>query len=208
MENELRKSGIDCLGDISFGKHICAFYKSKGELKEIVLPFIKSGLENNEACIWVLSENITADEAVRLLEEKTSDVSALIDKGQLKIFDDFYTTCGFDVEGIIGFWEKMESEALKQGYDGLRVTGSANFIKEYQWPDLCDYERDVNKLISQRNMIAMCTYSIDMVGVPEVLAVSANHEILISNKNNKCDMFHAKEKESIIGYFNRVTRTT
>jgi hypothetical protein len=48
---ELRKSGIDIVGDIPWGTHFCHFCETKGYLLEHVIPFYKIGLEDNE--FWV-----------------------------------------------------------------------------------------------------------------------------------------------------------
>jgi MEDS: MEthanogen/methylotroph, DcmR Sensory domain len=48
MTEEPRKTGIGPLGEISWGTHFCHFYESKEDLLDVVVPFFKAGLENNE----------------------------------------------------------------------------------------------------------------------------------------------------------------
>ena len=56
MRENLRKSGIDIIGDISWGTHFCQFYQTKEDLMDILVPYFKAGLENNEFCLWVTSQ--------------------------------------------------------------------------------------------------------------------------------------------------------
>ena len=56
MNKSLRHSGIDIIGDVPWGTHFCQFYQTKEDLMDILVPFFKAGLENNEFCIWVMSE--------------------------------------------------------------------------------------------------------------------------------------------------------
>ena len=56
MQPELRRSGIEVVGDMPWGKHFCHFYNDRNDLLEILVPYFKAGLENNEFCVWVTSE--------------------------------------------------------------------------------------------------------------------------------------------------------
>ena len=52
MASEKRNSGIDLIGYIPWGTHLCQFYNSREDLIEILVPYFKARLENNERCIW------------------------------------------------------------------------------------------------------------------------------------------------------------
>ena len=56
MNEKLRKSGIDIIGDISWGTHFCQFYQTKEDLMDMLIPYFKAGLENNEFCLWITSQ--------------------------------------------------------------------------------------------------------------------------------------------------------
>jgi MEDS: MEthanogen/methylotroph, DcmR Sensory domain len=64
MTSNLRKSGIDIIGDIPWGMHICQFYQTKEDLINILVPYFKAGLENNELCIWITSQPLEREEAI------------------------------------------------------------------------------------------------------------------------------------------------
>ena len=55
-----RKSGMDFLGDIPWGTHLCQFYRTRQDLIDIAVPYLKAGLENNEFCLWVASDPLDA----------------------------------------------------------------------------------------------------------------------------------------------------
>jgi len=65
MGNKLRNSGIDIIGDISWGIHFCQFYHTKEDLIEILVPYFIAGLKSNESCVWVTSEFLNTEEANR-----------------------------------------------------------------------------------------------------------------------------------------------
>src|SRR5271165_3801768 len=60
---EIRRSGINVVGDRPWGTHFCNFYESKKDLLDMLLSFFKAGLEDNEFCMWVLSEPLSEQEA-------------------------------------------------------------------------------------------------------------------------------------------------
>jgi two-component system, sensor histidine kinase PdtaS len=64
MEDKPRKSGLGLLGNLPWSTHFCQFYQTKGDLADIIVPFLRAGLEDNDACVWVASEALTTQEAL------------------------------------------------------------------------------------------------------------------------------------------------
>ena len=48
-----RETGIDVVGDIPWGMHICLFYETEQDLFDVLAPYFKAGLENNELCMCI-----------------------------------------------------------------------------------------------------------------------------------------------------------
>jgi DcmR-like sensory protein len=53
MTSELRETGISAFGDVGWGTHFCFFYETKRDLLDILVPYFKAGLDNNEFCLLV-----------------------------------------------------------------------------------------------------------------------------------------------------------
>jgi len=58
-----RETGIGIVGTISWGTHLCQFYQTKEDLIDILVPYFKAGLENNEFCMWITSEPLRVNDA-------------------------------------------------------------------------------------------------------------------------------------------------
>lgn len=58
---QLRNSGIDVIGGIPWGSHFCNFFDSREDLLEILVPYFRTGLINNEFCLWITSDPITVE---------------------------------------------------------------------------------------------------------------------------------------------------
>jgi len=72
MARSVRKIGIDVLDDVPWGTHLCQFYHTKEDLIEILVPYFKAGLENNEFCMWVTLTCPQKTEPVRVLDWRLS----------------------------------------------------------------------------------------------------------------------------------------
>jgi hypothetical protein len=53
MNKNMRTSGIDIIGDVPWETHFCKFYQTKEDLLDILVPYFKAGLENNDFLIWI-----------------------------------------------------------------------------------------------------------------------------------------------------------
>src|ERR1700676_5651289 len=91
---ELRKTGIDVLGDVPWGSHFCNFYDTKQDLLDTLVPYFKAGLENREFCILVVSSKglITVREAKRALEQAVPDLGRHLSDGHIEISKKFHGT--------------------------------------------------------------------------------------------------------------------
>src|ERR1700692_2128531 len=63
MATHLRKTGLNILGDVTWGAHLCLFHEPKEDLLDTLVPYFKAGLESNEFCVWAVSEPLTLEEA-------------------------------------------------------------------------------------------------------------------------------------------------
>ncbi len=104
IDKKTIKSGIEVLGDVRWGSHFCVFYKSKQDLIEILVPYFKAGLENNEFCMWITSEPVEVEAAKSALAKAVNNLDLLISKGQIEIIDykQWYLKSGvFDADIVL-----------------------------------------------------------------------------------------------------------
>jgi len=85
MRKNVRNSGIDIIGDVPWGTHFCQFYQTKEDLADILVPYFKAGLENNEYCLWTTSQPLEVEEAKEALRSAVSDIDFSLEKRQIEI---------------------------------------------------------------------------------------------------------------------------
>lgn len=81
----LRRTGVNVLGDMPWGSHVCIFYESKADLLDTVVPYFKAGLESNEFCLWAFSGPLTLQEAGMALSRRIPDFDGHLAVGDMEI---------------------------------------------------------------------------------------------------------------------------
>lgn len=198
MEEKTRKTGIDILGNAPWGSHFCQFYQTKEDLIDILIPYFKAGLENNEFCMWVTSKPLKVEEAKESLKKEVKDLDNYVKKGQIEILDytEWYTKSGrFESDKVLQGWIGKEREALKGGFDGLRLAGNTFWLEKRDWANFADYEAVVNDVIGKYRMLAICSYSIDKCGAFEVIDVVKNHQFTLIKREGKWDIIESSERK-------------
>ena len=194
MEEDLRKSGIEVIGDVPWGTHFCQFYRTKQDLIDILVPYFKAGLENNEFCMWITSEPLETTAARTALKRVVPDLDLYIENGQIEIMPhtEWYLLEGkFDDERVLNGWVDKLKKALERGYSGLRLTGNTFWLEKNGWQTFTDYEAKVNDVIGKYRMLAICTYCLDKCDGAAVVDVVKNHQFALIKEKGKWDIIES-----------------
>jgi PAS domain S-box-containing protein len=206
---DLRPTGIEVIGDAPWGTHCCQFYGSKEDLVDILVPYFKAGLENDELCMWVTSPPLGVREAWEALGRAVPDLDAYRKRGRIEILPhtEWYLLGGvFDQDRVLRGWvEKLEA-ALSRGCAGMRLSGDTFWLETSDWRTFTEYEAAVEAMIGQYRMLAFCTYAQQRCGVGEVADVITNHEFALvkregswqriaSHNRRRMQESHARERE-------------
>ena len=178
MKSSLRNFGIKQVGYVPWGTHLCQFYESKQDLLDVLVPYFAEGLRSNEFCMWITSPPLEVDEAKMALKKEIPNLDDCLLKGQMEIvsYNDWYLLDGkFDADRVLKGWVKKETDALKNGFEGLRLTGNTLWVERNLWKSFFDYEAAVNSVIGKYKMLALCTYSLKNTTSNDVLDVIQNH---------------------------------
>ncbi|HZK24719.1 MAG TPA: MEDS domain-containing protein [Oscillospiraceae bacterium] len=174
--NLLRKSGIPYLQDIPWGTHLCGFYQTDHDLLEIVVPYLRAGLENNEYCMWIVSGSITPSTAISVLKRLVPNFDLYQPQLEILTHDQWYLKYGdLQVGKIEAGWQKKTEQALAKGYDGLRLCANTAWLTKKYWKKFLDYEENVGKKIGKLKMIALCPYQLSACSMPQILDIVNSH---------------------------------
>jgi PAS domain S-box-containing protein len=206
VEIKNRETGIKIIGAVPWGTHLCQFYQTKNDLIDILVPYFKAGLENNEFCMWITSEPLKVKEAKNSLKKAVRNLDTYIKKGQIEILDssEWYTKSGrFNADEVLAGWLKKEKQAIKKGFDGLRLTGNTFWLEKKDWKDFAEYEDTINNIIGNYKMIALCSYSLDQCSIVEILDVMSTHQFALIKYEGSWKVIESGERKKILELLQR-----
>jgi signal transduction histidine kinase len=180
MDQFSRNTGIDILGTMPWGTHICLFYRTKADIIEILVPFFKAGLEKNEFCVWITSWSFSKDNAKDALRKEVPDIESYLGRGQMEIIsymDWYLPDMHFVADRTLQTCVDKLSEGLTKRYVGLRIAGDEGWLDKRCWDDFAAYEYMINETINRYKILAICAYNINKCETSEVIDVINNHQL-------------------------------
>jgi two-component system cell cycle sensor histidine kinase/response regulator CckA len=196
MTAELRKTGIPVVDDMPWGTHFCHFYETKEDLLEILIPYFKTGLENNEFCMWVVFEPLDEEEARKALRGAIPEAERHLAAGDIEILShrQWYLKGGtFDLKTVIDGWQEKLAQALSRGYAGMRVNGNEAWLKAKDWKHFAEYEERLNGFITNQRIIVLCTYPLAVTKAAELFDVARTHQFAIAKRHGNWEVVETPE---------------
>jgi len=183
----MTESGIEVIGDIPWGTHFCQFYQTKEDLIDILVPYFKAGLENNEFCLWIISQPLKIEEATGALRVAVPDIDTYLAKGQLEIkpISLYSKNNTFDSPSVSNNLIETNNHALASGYDGLRLSMNTLWLEEAGHDYLIDSDEKVNNIIGKNSMTVLYTYYLDKCNAIGIIDTFASHQFVLAKKEGR-----------------------
>jgi len=160
------------------------------------VPFFKTGLENNEYCIWITSAQTTPEDAMVALKDKAPGIDKYLERGSLEILsnpDWFLLNGQFALDQAIQFIYDRLQTAEEHGYAGLRINGDDSWRDRKLWPDFIDFERALTPAIAGKKLIVSCSWQLIKCTATDVLDVGLLHESVISKRKDKWEILETPQ---------------
>jgi C4-dicarboxylate-specific signal transduction histidine kinase len=191
MATEMRKTGIDVVGEMPWGSHFCLFYETKHDLLEILVSYCKAGLLSGEFCLWVVAEPLTVEQATAALKDAVPAFDRFLADSSIEIVSarDWYLQGGtFELERVTAGWHEKLSHASARGYVGVRVTGDTAWLAKKDWKHFCEYEEALNEAVANQRLAVLCTYPLAACGALEILDVVRTHQFALARRRGDWDL--------------------
>lgn len=195
-----RKSGIDFLGDVPWGTHICQFYQTKQDLIDIAVPYLRAGLESNEFCLWIASDPLDPQGAFEAMVSAWPSCEEYVERGQIKFLShgQWYLKEGsFDPRRMVETSVDIINRALKSEYEGMRISSNMSWIEKREWRTLTEFEENLSKLDGAHPLLTMCSYHLDKCGSTEVIDVIRNHGAAILKQGGRWQILQNPTKRAV-----------
>jgi PAS domain S-box-containing protein len=158
-------------------------------------------LENNEFCLWITSQPLEVEEAIEALRRAVPDLETYMEKGQIEIISYtclHLTGSNYDSEMIINDWIEKLNHSLKNGYEGLRLSGNTYWMGKKYWELFSDHMGKMEDIIEKYRIIALGSYFVDKYSAVEILEIVSKHQFSLIKKEEKwecVDNFGRKKAE-------------
>ena len=172
---------------LRWGSHVGHLFEAADELHDVLVPYFKAGLENNERCLWVTGAPLNATAARAALRTVVPDLDDRERSGQVEILDGaaFYDPNqplpGNElVTGLL----KRAGDAVTAGFKGLRTNGNCAWVGQDRWTEFQSYESLVQQSVRGQRMICMCSYRPERLRAAEMIDVVNHHDLVLRRQAN------------------------
>jgi hypothetical protein len=154
------------------GDHMALIYRTRAEQFATVCPFIKSGLDRRERCLYVANDTSVALVLDKLAKSCVDTVSAL-KSGSLIVAtkkDAFEERDSFEPDVMITRIQAEVANAVNLGFSGLRVAGEMTWTIDDRTAlkRVVEYECQLHKRFSKQ-LTGLCQYDETRFS-PEILS--------------------------------------
>lgn len=166
------------------GDHICAFYRGPRERDEILVPYLREGLDAGDKCTCVVDSGPPAD-VIAALRDAGVDVERSVASGHLDVLpaSSAYLRGGtFSVSRMITFWDDRVGMAVeKAGFSFARSVGEMTWaLRDVPGTDqLAEYESELNDFLPRHPQVILCLYDLEVFGSELILDMLKTHPKLL-----------------------------
>lgn len=163
--------------------HACAFFHTKEEEYQVLLPFIKEGFERGDRAFHIVDPNHRAAH-LRRMEEAGIDTAAASAEGLLEVMDWEQTY----INGGRFDQHQMIETLLKAIAPGNAPPGKmSRNIANMEWAledlpgvhDIVEYESRLNAALPEQHDPVVCTYDLSKFDASVVIDILRTHPMVI-----------------------------
>jgi PAS domain S-box-containing protein len=183
----LRKTGLALPAKVPWGTHLCQYYRGKGGLLELAVPYFREGLAAHESCVWIVDDLISVDEARQALQAAIPKCDSYLASGQLLVapHDEWYLPGGsFNSEMLLARWRRTVENALAQGYCGLRASGVIASLLDGHWNELLAYEKAIQAQLQSHRLLALRSYPLERCTAAQFLQIVDSHDYVLIERQD------------------------
>lgn len=172
------------LAGVKHGSHLCAFYETKDDLIDLVLPYFTGGAKRGDACVWMMPDSVSAEEAALHGRAAVAESGIELYAGRKIYLKDSH----FEREPVVSFWNEKLQQALDAGRSGLSASGDAFWLQPSDWNAFLEYEADLTKTIADKPITLLCTYPLSVSKSGDIFDVACAHHFAIAKRKKRWEV--------------------
>jgi hypothetical protein len=168
---------------LEYSRHVCGFFRTPEQAYEMLLPFMKDGLDQGERAFYIVDSDRRA-EHIQRLEDMGIDAADAERSGQLEVrgWDNAYLRGGnFDQDAMLALLEAAFAEGKARGF------GRTRLVAHMEWAlqavpgveDLLEYESRLDDVCARTDGATICTYDLASFGAGLIVDILRTHPYVI-----------------------------
>lgn len=184
MSNETADEVMLAGAKIEKHPHICAFFHSQEEEYQVMLPFIKDGIQRGEKAFHIVDPKLQQEHLQRL-EGAGIDAKVLEQRKQLevRVWEQAYlrSNGAFDLNDMLALIQEVLGAGKRDGFSRTRLVAHMEWSLENRpgVNDIVEYELRLNKVLPQFNDPVICVYDLAQFGAATVVDILRTHPMVI-----------------------------
>ena len=170
--------GVPGTGEVPPGSELCVFYRSGEDLLQVALHYLRMGLEQGEACVWITAPPISEQEAECALDAIGTKAAHYRAQGRLEIISESrWLSRGAvsDPPRLAEHWFTMMRRADQQGGAGIRVIRHYPTLAAASGEQSEAWEGQVRDSIRHTRSVALWAYPAADCTPDQMLEVMQSH---------------------------------
>ena len=162
--------------------HACAFFHTREEEEQVLLPFVKEGYERGEKSFTSWMPAIA--ERINQLKGAGIDVNKAEATGQVEVrgWEQAYLRGGcFDQNKMLALIEQALQDGRRGGFGMTRLWANMEWALE-DCPgvqDIVEYETRLNHILPKYDDVVVCTYDLNRFSAGVVMDIMRTHPFVI-----------------------------
>ena len=157
-------------------RHACAFFNSREEEYDVLMPFVKEGFERGEKLFHIVDPEHRPERLRRLAEAGVGGEPQV----EVRPWGDAYLRGGrFDKDAMLALVQ--ETIGNNKDFGLTRFWGNMEWALE-KLPgvkDLVEYESRLNSILPKYDDVVVCTYDLNKFGAGVVMDIMRTHPMVI-----------------------------
>ena len=183
------------------GDHVCAFYPTKSERDEILLPYLTAGLEAGHKCLGLLDREDAIETAVRLGVPPGAEAGP---GGQLDLkgaVEAYIEEGEFSYDALDRFVAGAVEQALAEGYGFARIAVDLTWaIAEPPGAEAhMAHEAKLTPYLPSSPRVLLCLYGLGRVNGEFLLAVLKTHPKVLFGGILMTNPYYLEPEEFLAG---------
>ncbi len=177
----------EVVAGLGLHEHLCLIYDTQEQQFAAALPYLKTGLERGEKCLYFAYENTTAA-VLDALRKGGIDVDQYLRSGALTITHKRETDLQqgrFDPDWWFGFLTQATAEAAAAKFSALRILGDLDWALRNgnSTGKLIEYESRINHFVRDHDARVICQYNRNCNAPELILGIIRTHPLVVYGGN-------------------------